>query len=120
VPFRAAMVAVPGGKPIKLYPTEPGHYLIRDMMNRPFLLADVFVVPYATTAVTGLDGQFEIKNVPVGTVAVDAMLPVINKSVRKKPFEVHEGDNVLNLELHYDKDKDQAVPVPSAIWGDRH
>lgn len=117
-PFRALMVAIPGGKPIKLYPMQPGHYLLRDEMKRPFLLADVFVLPYATFDVSRTDGRYEIAGVPVGKVRIDAFLPVIDKSVGKE-IEVKEGDNVIDLELTYDAKTDKAVPVPEPVWGDR-
>ena len=117
-PFRALMVAIPMGKPIKLYPMVPGHYLLRDQLQRPFLIADVFVVPYATFDVTAIDGRYEIRNVPVGKAKIDAFLPVINKS-EGKAIEVKEGVNVIDLELTYDQKKDAPIPVPQPLWGDR-
>jgi len=88
-------------------------------MNRPYLVSDVYVVPYATTDVTDLDGQYSIPNVPVGLVHVDALLPVIDKTASAKGVEVHEGENVVDLELTYDAKTDKPVPVPAPIWGDR-
>lgn len=117
-PIRAMMVAMPKGKPIKLFPQKPGHYLVRDEMNRPFLIADAFVLPYATFDVTVSDGTYEIRGVPVGKVKVDAFLPVIDKSVGKE-IEVKEGDNVVDLTLQYSAAKDKPVSVPAPIWGDR-
>lgn len=117
-PFRALMVAVPRGKPIKLYPMQPGHYLLRDQLKRPFLIADVFVLPYATFDVTRTDGRYEIQGVPVGKVRIDAFLPSIDKSVGKE-IEIKEGENVVDLELSYDPKTDKPVVVPEPIWGDR-
>jgi hypothetical protein len=117
-PFRALMVAIPGGKPIKLYPMQPGHYLLRDQLQRPFLIGDVFVLPYATFDVTRTDGRYEVAGVPVGKARIDAFLPVINKSVGKD-IEVKEGDNLVDLELTYDAKTDKPVPIPEPIWGDR-
>ncbi len=117
-PFRALMVAIPKGKPIKLYPMVPGHYLLRDQLQRPYLLADVFVVPYATFDVTAIDGRYEIRNVPVGKAKIDAFLPAINKSEGKE-IVVKAGDNVIDLQLAYDQKKDSPVPVPAPFWGDR-
>ena len=117
-PFRAVMVATPNDRPIKLYPVKPGHYLLRDMLPHPFLLSDVFVVPYATFDVTGVDGHFEIEGVPVGKARIDAFLPIIRKSVGHE-LNVHEGDNEFDLELTYDAKTDKVVQAPKQIWGQR-
>ncbi len=116
--FSAIMVAVPLGSPIPLNPQAPGQYLLRDAMKRPFLLADVFVLKYATAAVTGLDGSYVIENLPVGKVRVDALLPIIRKTAGKD-LELKEGDNDLDLELTYDADKDAPSKVPEPVWGSR-
>ncbi len=71
-PTRTVMVAVPEGAPVKLYPAgpSPSHYMLRDQLGSG-LVADVFIVNYATIDVTGLDGQYEIKGIPVGKVRVE-------------------------------------------------
>lgn len=117
-PFRAMLVAVPKGRPVQLYPLEPGHYLLRDVLPRKFEIADVFVVPYSTYDVTSEQGTFTIGSVPVGKARIDAFLPVVNKSVGKD-VDLVEGVNEINLELVYDAKNDQPVPIPDAIWGDR-
>ncbi len=104
-PKKAVLVAVPGGAPVKLYAFEPGHYMIRDELPNPFLTTDVFVLAYATHAITGLDGQYEITGVPVGEVRVSAFLPSIDKVVEQK-LSVKEGDNTIDLTLEYDAKKD--------------
>ena len=103
-PSKATMVAVPKGDPVKLYPMEPGHYLIRDMLPNEFLLADVYVVAYPTHDVTGLDGQYEIKGIPVGPVKVNAYLPAIDKTV-EKTVEIKPGDTTADFTLRYEKVK---------------
>ncbi len=47
---KTVMVAVPGGDPVKLYPTgpSPAHYMLRDQLDSGFA-AHVFVLNYATT-----------------------------------------------------------------------
>lgn len=117
-PFRAMLVAVPKGRPVQLYAYEPGHYLLRDVMPRPFEVADVFVLPYSTFDVTSEQGTFTIGGVPVGPARIDAFLPVVKKSVGK-PIVLVEGVNEINLEIVYDAKTDVPVPIPSAIWGDR-
>jgi hypothetical protein len=102
--FRAVLVAIPGGDPVKLYPQEPGHYIIRDQLPKPFMTADVYVVKFATHAVTGLDGMFEIKGVPVGKVRVNGLLPALDLTAEQM-IEVKPGDNVVDLTLEFDRAK---------------
>jgi hypothetical protein len=108
---RAVMVAVPTGAPVKLYPQEVGHYMIRDQMPSG-LVADVFVLKYATHDVTGLDGRYEIKGIPLGKVHVDAFLPVIGKREGQE-IEIKEGDNTLDLTLKFDAKADLPKPAPA-------
>lgn len=117
-PFRAMLVALPKGRPVQLYPLEPGHYLLRDVLPHPFAIADVFVVPYATFDVTPATGVYTIAGVPVGHARIDAFLPVINKSAGKE-VDLVEGLNDVDLELRFDLANDKPVPIPSAVWGDR-
>lgn len=112
-PSKVVMVASPGGDPVKLYPPEPGHYLLRDQLPNPHMVADVFVLAYATHDVTGLDGRFEIKGVPVGNAKISAYLPAINKTV-ERAINVVEGVNSMNLALAFDLKADTAPPAPSA------
>ena len=112
-PVRAVMVAVPSGAPVKLYPQEPNaHYMLRDQMPSG-LVADVFVLKYATHDVTGLDGRYEIKGIPAGKVRVDVFLPVIGKSEGQE-LEIKEGDNTLDFTLKFDAKKDLPTAAPSA------
>lgn len=98
-PRKAALVAVPNGDPVKLYPIAPGHYLLRDQLN-DFMRAEVFVVAYATHDVTGLDGQYVIKDVPVGKVKVSAFLPALGAPVEQL-LDVKPGDNPLDFTFTY-------------------
>lgn len=102
-PTEAILVAVGNGAPVKLYPQQPGHYLVSDMLPNPFLTADVFVLAYSTHDVTGLDGQYEIKNIPVGKVKVNAFLPVLaRKAAEEKLIEIKPGDNTLDFTIKFD------------------
>jgi len=110
--YRAVMMAVAHGDPIKLYPFQPAiNYVLRDYQGRDYLQADVLVLKFSTLDVTGLDGSYTIGRIPVGKVTVNAYLPAIGKSVEKK-VEVHEGDNTLDLELTYDKATDKVRARP--------
>ena len=103
----AILVAVGNGAPVKLYPGQPGHYLVRDMLPKPYLTADVFVLAYSTHDVTGLDGQYEIKNIPVGQVKVNAFLPVlVRKEAETKAIEIKPGENKLDFTIKFDLKKD--------------
>ncbi len=113
-PSRAIMVALPHGSPVRLYPPSPGHYLIRDQLPKPFLVADVFVLKFATFDVTGLDGHFKVPRVPLGKVRVDAFLPALGKHLGKE-IDVQEGDNAVDFELSYDKANDKLPPRPSDL-----
>lgn len=108
----AGIVAVPNGDAVKLYPREPGRYMLRDQLPTG-LLADVYVLKYATHDVTGLDGEYEIKNIPVGKVRVDVLLPVIGKG-DGRVLDVKEGDNTLDFTLKFDAKKDIPGQAPSA------
>lgn len=100
-PFMAVLVAMPQGDAVKFHPPQPGYYHLVDKMPKPFLKSEVFVLKFATHDVTGLDGQFEIKNIPVGKVLTAALLPAIDQDV-KKEIEIKEGDNKLDFELTFD------------------
>jgi hypothetical protein len=105
----AQMVATPMGKPVEMYPTKPGRYVLVDSM-RTFAKAEVLVVAYSTFDVTGMDGKFEIKGVPAGKVKLDALLPSVmvnsHQEITVKANETTEVD----LALEFDRAKwDEAV-----------
>jgi hypothetical protein len=101
----AQIVAVPRGDPVKLYPLKVGHYVLADGMNRNWMYADVFVLRYATHAVTGLDGRFRITGIPAGKVKVSAYLPAIDsalhpdvgseKPTAERQIEVKAGESTV-------------------------
>ena len=99
--MQAQLLALPGGVPSTLYPPEPGHYLLTDDM-KVFMLADVFVLKYATHYVTSLDGRFEIKGIPVGKARISALLPATQVVVEKE-IEIKAGETLdLPLQLKFD------------------
>lgn len=97
------IIATPGGKTAShLYPTRPGRYQVVDNLKL-FMVAEVLVLKYSTHAVTGLDGRFEIRDVPAGTVTLSALLPQTQASV-SKPVTVEAGrttDEIV-IELPFD------------------
>lgn len=106
----AVMVAVPGGDRVKVYPMKPGRYMLRDKLESG-MVADVYVLKFATHDVTGLDGRYEIKNIPVGKVKVNVDLPVIHKA-QEQDLEIKPGDNTLDFTLRFDAATD--LPHPAA------
>ncbi|WP_438037068.1 hypothetical protein [Sorangium sp. So ce204] len=108
-PFMAVLVAVPQGDPVKFYPPQPGYYHLVDKLPKPFLKAEVFVLKFATHDVTGLDGKYEIKGIPVGKVLTAALLPAIDQDV-KREIEIKEGENTLDFELNFDLKKYKEKP----------
>jgi hypothetical protein len=99
--MQAQLLALPGGVPSTLYPPQPGHYILTDDI-KVFMLADVFVVKYATYDVTSLDGRYEIKGIPVGKARLNALLPGTQLALDKE-VEIKAGEPLdLPLELHFD------------------
>ena len=108
------LVAMPNGDPVKLTVPRPARYRLIDEQGRRFMTADVFVLRFATFGVTGLDGRYEIKGIPVGKAKVSALLPAANMLMTNQPLELHEGDNTLDLELTFDaKAGTPAAPASS-------
>lgn len=102
---KSIMVAIPRGDAVKLYPRQsPKLYMLRDQLDSG-LAAHVFVLNYPTHDVTGLDGHYEIRNIPVGKARLAVLLPVIEKS-EEREVEIKEGDNTLDVTLRFDAAKD--------------
>lgn len=96
----AMMVALPGGEPVRLYPSKVGQYRLIDQ-SHPFATADVFVLKYPTFDVTGLDGEFSIEGIPVGDVVVSAYLPVTRQTATERVVIESGKTAVLNLTLPF-------------------
>jgi hypothetical protein len=104
----ALLVAVPNGEAVPVLPREPGHYELVDAM-RLYSKADVFVVRYPTTNVTGIDGHYRIDGVPVGPAKVSALLPAA-ASVAAKPVTV-EANRSTRVDLVVSFDRATYRPV---------
>jgi hypothetical protein len=114
------MVATPGNPtPSPLYPTHVGRYVLIDDLKL-FMTADVLVVKFPTHAVTGLDGKFEIKGVPVGSVRVNALLPTTGATLeRDVTVEADKPTEEIVFEIpfdaaEYEKHPDAGAPALSA------
>jgi hypothetical protein len=100
----ALSVAMPGGDAVTLFPTRVGNFVLKDA-SRDYAVADVFVVRYPTTDVTGLDGRFEVTGVPVGKVRVSAYLPATGQTAQKE-VELSAGQAAhVDLEIAFDASK---------------
>lgn len=110
--YRAVMMVVGGGEPVKLYPLKPAvNYVLRDFQGRKFMQADVLALKYATHDVTKTDGTYQIGRIPAGKVTVTVWLRSINKEIQKE-IEIASGDNTLDLELTFDKASDKVASRP--------
>lgn len=114
------IVATPGNPtPSPLYPTHIGRYVLIDDLKL-FMTADVIVVKFATHAVTGLDGRFEISGIPVGPARVNALLPVTGGGAeRTVNVEADKPSEEILFEIpfdvaEYEKHLDGGVPAASA------
>ena len=116
-PQPAQLLAMPGGSGTELYPGQPGRFMLSDSI-KVFMFADVFVLKYATHAVTGLDGRYEIQGIPAGEVKVSAFLPSTGTSAEQS-VTIAPGKTVeVNLEIVFDAKKhasrDAGAPRPPA------
>lgn len=110
------MVAVPGGDAVRLYASKPGRYVLTDSLY-PFMFADVLVVKYPTTTVTGLDGKYRLDGIPAGKVKISAFLPMIMQSSSQE-VTIKSGETAnVDLVLTFDRakyEKERPKPAPSA------
>jgi hypothetical protein len=89
VPSYALRVAMPGGRPVPIFPPKPGRYLLVDE-TRDYMRSELYVLNYPTFAVTGLDGTFEIMGLPAGDVKVTAFSPALGK-VSEQRVKIQAG-----------------------------
>jgi hypothetical protein len=120
----AQFAAMPGGDGVKLYPTEVGHYALADDANHKWMYADVFVVPFPTHAVTGLDGRYRITGIPPGKVKVSMYAPVIDaqlhpdtgidKVTEEREVELKAGETTnADFVIVFKTPKPRPKPKPS-------
>jgi hypothetical protein len=114
------ILAMPGSEVASpLYPTRAGRFVLIDNLKL-FMSAEVLVVKFSTHAVTGLDGRFEIRGVPVGQVSVNALMPVTGAGAQKSVVvEAGKPTDELVLEIAFDAKayqaaRDGGAPAPSS------
>jgi len=112
-----SMIPMPGAEPVEIKPPKPGRFALIDEAHR-FMRADVFVVGYPTFDVTGVDGRFEIADVPAGTVKVSALLPALmitaEQQVEVRAGAVTEVTLALRFDERLHRPDPSAAPVTSA------
>jgi hypothetical protein len=111
-PSAAIMVAIPGGDPVKLFPNHVGQFELVDRSGE-YARADVFVLKYPTTAVTGIDGKFSISGIPVGEVTVSVLLPATGQTAQRRVTVVAGETATTDFVLPW-KDEPTAAPSASA------
>jgi hypothetical protein len=111
-PTAAIMVAIPGGDPVRLFPNHVGQFELIDRSGG-YAHADVFVLKYPTTAVTGIDGKFSISGIPAGDVTVSVLLPATGQTAQKRVTVVAGETATTDFELSW-KDEPAAAPSTSA------
>jgi hypothetical protein len=117
----AKLLALPRGDAVRLYPMEVGQYVLTELMGKDWMKADVFVVRFATHAVTGLDGHYRIDGLPVGDLQVSAFLPAIgsdktvDRKVVVKAGETTKVDFVLPFKAEKASKSAPAAPGAAVI-----
>lgn len=113
-PMPAQLFVLPTAPPVQLPPRRPGRFKLVDSM-RLFNVSELFVLAYSTMDVTNEQGVFEVGDLPVGKVKVNAYLPQTG-AVSTQEIVI-EADKVtdLNFELAFDMreyaKKEQPVPL---------
>ncbi len=100
----ALLVAVPRGEPIPLFPDHVGEYSLQDQ-TQTFATADVFVLRYPTVAVTGLDGAFDIRDLPAGPAVITAYLPAAKQQASQHINIVAGEATTINLVIPFKNPK---------------
>jgi hypothetical protein len=100
-PNMVLRMATPKGDPVRIYPKNPGHYILRDH-DRRYSEVDVYAFLHPLHTATDLAGHYRIDGVPVGKLKVSARHPRIEfeKSVELevKAAVIHKVDFVIDFE----------------------
>jgi hypothetical protein len=104
----ALRVAMPGGGPVPVFAPQPGQYMLVEQ-TRDYMRADLFVLNYPTFDVTGLDGEFEIGDIPNGDVKVTAYAPALGKVVEKR-VKIETGvTQTVSFEIPFSQSEHEAL-----------
>ena len=113
-PMPAQLFVLPTAPAVQLPPKKPGRFKLVDSM-RLYNVAELFVLPYRTVDVTGEDGKFIIKGIPVGKVKINAILPQTG-AVSGQEIVIEEGKvTEVELELGFDATIYEKAPKPTPL-----
>jgi hypothetical protein len=113
-PMPAQLFALPTAPPVQLPPQRPGRFKLVDSM-RLYNVAELFVLPYRTVAVTRADGQFLIKGIPVGKAKINALLPQTG-AVSGQEITIEAGKvTEVNFELTFDAAAYEKLPKDTPL-----
>jgi hypothetical protein len=84
------MMASPGGDPVKLYPRNPGRFLVGDH-DRKYANIDLFVMLHPLHTASAVNGGYRIDGIPVGKVKVNTSHPNIDNSDASQEIEIQPG-----------------------------
>jgi len=76
--------------------TTPGRYQLTS--NDSVIDVPIFVVRFATQAITDVDGRYLIEGVPVGPAKLSAFIPATD-TVVDLDIDVHMGDNSYDVDM---------------------
>ena len=103
IPSPATMLAIIDRDPVGLFPDHDGMFLLEDM-KMPFMHTMLYVLPFPTFSVTGLDGKFKIDGIPTGEAKIHAYSPQLDKSITKD-IVIEEGKDLeLDFTIEFTSD----------------
>lgn len=105
MPMPAQLFVIPSSPILDLAPRKPGRFRLLDSL-RLYNISELFVLPFSTHAVTGLDGKFHIGRIPVGKARVSVLHPVTG-ATEEREIEVTSGRPVV-VEF--------ALPLKAAVF----
>lgn len=115
-PTFALRVAMPRGGPVPIVAPRPGLYVLSDQ-TREYVRANVYVLNYPTFDVTGLDGEFEIRGIPVGEAKLTAFASTFGEIV-SRPVTIRDGvTEEVQLEIPFSESEYRARAARAAAGG---
>lgn len=105
------MMATPNGDAVKLYPKQPGHYLLIDH-DRKWAVADLYAFRHSLHTSSKLGGNYRIDGVPVGKLTINVMHPKIAGAQASESVEIKDGVvSHVDLQLANTSPPDAGQPV---------
>ncbi len=98
MPMPAQLFVIPSSPTLDLAPRKPGRYRLVDSL-RLYNIAELFVVPFSTYAVTGLDGKFRIGRIPVGKAKLSVLHPITGATEQREIEVTSERPAVVEFAL---------------------